>query len=90
MLSCDPTAPKMTALFPLLILVLAAAYIILGAIHLAAPTKVLPIYRRLLGRCLFEKTASRFEQITPANWKFIGAVYIVFGMIVVWSLRSVF
>ena len=90
MLSCDPAPPKMTALFPLLILILAAAYIVLGAIHLAAPTKVLPIYRGLLGRRLYTKTASRFEQITLANWKFIGAAYILFGMAIVWSLRSIF
>lgn len=73
----------------LILLLIAAAYIILGTIHLAAPSKVLPIYRFLLGR-LFTKNAARFEQITPTNWKFIGAVYILFGMILVWSLRSSF
>jgi hypothetical protein len=74
----------------LLILVIAAAYVLLGTIHLAAPTKVLPIYRFLLGRRLFTKNASRFEQITPTNWKFIGAAYVIFGMILVLSLRSSF
>jgi hypothetical protein len=77
----------MIALF---LLILAAAYILLGAAHLAAPAKVLPLYRFLLGRRLFTKVTSYFEQITPANWKFIGAAYILFGMAIVWSLRSVF
>ncbi len=78
----------MTAL--ILTLFIAAAYVLLGTIHLAAPTKVLPIYRFLLGRRLFAKNASRFEQITPTNWKFIGAAYVLFGMILVLSLRSSF
>jgi hypothetical protein len=90
MLTLHSPHRKMTALIPLLILIVAAAYIILGAIHLAVPTKVLPIYRRLLGRRLFARNASRFEQITPTNWKLIGAAYIVFGMILVLSLRSIF
>jgi hypothetical protein len=74
----------------LILLFIAAAYVILGTIHLAAPTKVLPIYRVLLGRRLFTKNAARFEQITPTNWKFIGAAYVIFGMILVLSLRSSF
>jgi len=78
----------MTAL--ILTLFIAAGYVLLGTIHLAAPTKVLPIYRFLLGRRLFAKNASRFEQITPTNWKFIGAAYVLFGMILVLSLRSSF
>ena len=73
----------------LILLLIAAAYIILGTFHLAAPTKVLPVYRFLLGR-LFTKNASRFEQITPTNWKFMGAAYILFGMLLVWTLRSSF
>ncbi|MEO6982888.1 MAG: hypothetical protein ABI072_07205 [Edaphobacter sp.] len=77
-------------MIPLLILIIAAAYIILGTIHLAAPTKVLPIYRRLLGRRLYTKNVSRFEQVTATNWKLMGVVYIVFGMILVLSLRSIF
>jgi hypothetical protein len=77
-------------LLPFLILILAAAYILLGAVHLAAPTKVLPIYRFLLGRRRFEKNAFRFEQITPTNWKLIGAAYVLFGMILAWSLRGIF
>jgi hypothetical protein len=80
----------MATLFPLIILVIAAAYIILGSIHLAAPTKVLPLYRFFLGRRLFAKNACRFEQITSTNWKLMGTAYIVFGMILVWSLRSIF
>ncbi len=80
----------MTTLIPLLILILAAAYILLGAAHLAAPTKVLPIYRLLLGRRLYEKNAPRFQQVTPINWKIIGTAYILFGMLLVWSLRASF
>jgi hypothetical protein len=74
----------------LILLLIAAAYIILGTFHLAAPTKVLPIYRVLLGRRLFTKNASRFEQITRTNWKLMGAAYILFGMLIVWTLRSSF
>lgn len=74
----------------LILLLIAAAYIILGTFHLAAPGKVLPIYRFLLGRRLFSKNASRFEQITRTNWKLMGAAYILFGMLAVWSLRSSF
>ncbi len=77
-------------MIPLFLLLLAAAYILLGAAHLAAPARVLPFYRLLLGRRLFAKAASCFEQITPANWKFIGAAYILFGMAIAWSLRSAF
>jgi hypothetical protein len=80
----------MTTLIPILILLLAAAYILLGTTHLAAPTKVLPFYRLLLGRRLYEKNAPRFEQVTPANWKLIGAAYILIGMVLVWSLHSRF
>ena len=53
----------MTALF--LILFIAAAYVILGTIHLAAPTKVLPIYRFLLGRRLFTKTPPASSRSPP-------------------------
>ena len=74
----------------LILLLIAASYILLGTFHLAAPTKVRPIYRFLLGHRLFAKNASRFEQITPTNWKFIGGAYILFGMILVWSLHSSF
>lgn len=74
----------------LILLLIAAAYILLGTFHLAAPGKVLPIYRLLLGRRLFAKNASRFEQITRTNWKLMGAAYILFGMLIVWSLRSSF
>ena len=81
---------KMSTLLPLLILIIAAAYIILGTIHLAAPTKVLPIYRRLLGRRLYTNNAHRFQQITSTNWKIMGVVYILFGMVLVWSLHSSF
>lgn len=77
-------------LIPLVILILAAAYILLGAVHLAAPAKVLPIYRLLLGRRRFDQHSFRFEQITPTNWKVIGAAYIIFGMVLVWSLRAIF
>jgi hypothetical protein len=80
----------MTTLLSLLILALAAAYIIFGTIHLAAPAKVLPIYRLFIGRRLFEKNAPRFQQVTPTNWKIMGVGYIIFGMILVWSLRSNF
>lgn len=80
----------MTTLIPLLILILAAAYILLGTIHLAAPNKVLPLYRRLIGRRLYEKNAPRFEQVTPTNWKIMGVAYILFGMALVWSLHSSF
>ncbi|GGG80247.1 hypothetical protein [Edaphobacter dinghuensis] len=74
----------------LILLLIAAAYILLGTFHLAAPSKVLPVYRLLLGRRLFAKNASRFEQITRTNWKLMGAAYILFGMFLVWSLRSRF
>ncbi|WP_348268627.1 hypothetical protein P8936_05240 [Edaphobacter paludis] len=84
----DSTHAEMAATF--LILFIAAAYVLLGTIHLAAPTKVLPIYRFLLGRRLFTRNASRFEQITPTNWKLIGAAYVIFGMILVLSLHSTF
>lgn len=80
----------MTTLIPLLILILAAAYILLGATHLAAPTKVLPIYRTLLGRRLFTRFAANFDQMTSTNWKLIGTAYILFGMFLVWSLHSSF
>lgn len=49
----------------LILLLIAAAYIVLGTLHLAAPGKVLPIYRFLLGRRLFAKNASRFDR-SPA------------------------
>jgi hypothetical protein len=74
----------------LILLLIAAAYIILGTFHLAAPGKVLPIYRFLLGRRRFAKYASRFEQVTRTNWKLMGAGYILFGMLIVWTLRSSF
>jgi hypothetical protein len=77
----------LATLLPLLILVLAAAYILLGTIHLAAPNKVLPIYRLLIGRRLFDKNSLRFQHVTPTNWKLIGAAYIIFGMILVCSLH---
>jgi hypothetical protein len=77
-------------LLSILILILAAAYILLGAFHLAAPAKVLPLYRLLLGRRLFAKNADRFHQVTPTNWKLMGAAYILFGMALVWSLRASF
>lgn len=74
----------------LILLLIAAAYILLGTFHLAAPSKVLPVYRLLLGRRLFAKNASRFEQVTRTNWKLMGAAYILFGMFLVWSLRASF
>lgn len=77
-------------MLPILILILAAAYILLGATHLAAPTKVLPIYRTLLGRRLFSRYAANFQQISSTNWKLIGTAYILFGMALVWSLHSSF
>ena len=85
----EPPQSKMAAFIPLLILVIAAAYIVLGTIHLAAPTKVMPIYQLRLCR-LFRKISFRFDQITSSNWKIIGVVYILFGMFLVLSLRSSF
>lgn len=74
----------------ILILVIAAAYILLGAIHLAAPAKAHSIYRFLIGRRLYEKNAARFQQVTPTYWKLIGAIYILFGMALVWTLHTSF
>ena len=74
----------------ILILIIAAAYILLGAAHLAAPTKAPSIYRHLIGRRLYKNNAPRFQQVTSTNWKLMGAIYILFGMALVWSLRSSF
>jgi len=74
----------------LLCLLLAAGYIVLGAFQMMAPKKVLPVYRLMLGRRRFERNAARFEQMSAANWKMIGAAYVVFGLILVWSLHEIF
>lgn len=73
----------------LLCVALSAGYILLGAFHMAAPQKVLPVYRVMLGKRRFERNAWRFEQISPANWKMMGAAYIVFGLMLAWAIQSI-
>ena len=65
------------------VLLIAAGYILLGAAHLAAPTRGLPIYRFLRGPRPYAKNALRFQQVTSTNWKLIGTAYILFGMVLV-------
>jgi hypothetical protein len=74
----------------LLCLVMAAGYILLGAAQMAAPRTVLPVYRLLLGRRRFERNRWRFEQLSAANWKMMGAAYVGFGLILLWALHGMF
>ena len=80
----------MTTALMLLCLVFAACYILLGIFHMAAPGKVLPFSRAVLGRKRYARKATRFEQVTLTNWKMMGAAYVVFGLIMVWALRGIF
>ncbi|HWZ50271.1 MAG TPA: hypothetical protein VNW54_02290 [Granulicella sp.] len=74
----------------LLCLLLAAGYILLGAVQMAAPRTVLPLYRLMLGRRRFERNRWRFEQLSVANWKMMGAAYVGFGLILLWALHGMF
>jgi len=43
----------------------------------------------VLGKRWFERNGWRFEQISAANWKMMGVAYILFGLMLAWSIESV-
>ena len=64
----------------------ALGYVLFGILQMVAPMKALPVYRFFLGRTLFAKMESRLRGLGRSFWKWVGAFYICFGMLVVWVL----
>ena len=80
----------MTTAVMLLCLLFAAGYILLGVFHMAVPGKAPGFYRAVMGRKLFARYAERFEQVSRANWKMMGAAYVIFGLVMVWALHGIY
>ena len=70
----------------LVVLLIVTAYILFGALHMVAPRATFPIYRRFLGRDRFNQYAESFQAVRKSTWKFLGAFYIVFALLVLYIL----
>ena len=55
---------------------------------MAWPMKALPVYRWFLGKKRFAKSEERMRSMRPWVWKFVGACYVGFGMLVVWAVMQ--
>lgn len=66
----------------------ALGYVLFGILQMVHPRRALPIYRFFLGARSYAKAEPTFLRMTPWTWRFVGAAYIVFGMLVTWSLTQ--
>lgn len=80
--------PLSTQLVYLFCFLCSAGYVLFGILQMVLPTRAIPVYRFFLGTRRFAKAEPTIARLTRWHWRFIGAAYIVFGMIVTWALSA--
>ena len=78
--------PLSTQLIFVFCFLCAAAYVLFGILQMVLPARAIPIYRLFLGTRRFAKAEPVIAKLTRWHWRFIGAFYILFGMVVTWVL----
>ena len=78
--------PLSTQLIFLFCFLCAAAYVLFGILQMVLPARAIPVYRFFLGARRFSKAEPTIAKLTRWHWRFIGAFYILFGMVVTWVL----
>ncbi len=63
-------------------------YVLFGILQMVLPARALPIYRFFLGSRRFAKAEPVFARLSRWHWRFVGAAYILFGMLVTLALTS--
>ena len=63
-------------------------YVLFGILQMVLPARALPIYRFFLGPRRFARAEPFFHGLSRWNWRFIGAAYILFGMLVTLALTT--
>ena len=66
----------------------AAGYVLFGILQMILPARALPVYRFFLGRRRFAKLEPITARMTRWQWRFLGAAYILFGMVATWSVTQ--
>ena len=64
----------------------AAGYVLFGILQMVLPTRAIPVYRFFLGARRFAKAEPTIARLSRWHWRFIGAAYILFGMLITWAL----
>ena len=64
------------------------AYVLFGILQMVLPARALPIYRFFLGARRYARAEPVFQSFSRWSWRFIGAAYIVFGMLVTLALTT--
>jgi cytochrome b561 len=78
--------PFATQLVYLFCYVCALGYVLFGILQMVLPARALPVYRFFLGARRFSKAELVMARMTRWHWRFVGAAYIVFGMLICWAL----
>lgn len=80
--------PPTTQLIFVFCFLCAAGYVLFGILQMVLPRRAIPVYRFFLGARRFAKAEPVMAKLTRWHWRFIGAAYIVFGMLVTWVLTA--
>ena len=80
--------PLATQLIFLFCFLCCLAYVLFGILQMILPARALPIYRFFLGARRYAKVEPVFQGLSRWNWRFIGAAYIVFGLLVTLALTT--
>ncbi len=78
--------PLSTQLIYLFCFFCAAGYVLFGILQMVLPKRALPVYRFFLGARRFTKAEPAIARLSRWHWRFIGAAYIIFGMLITWAL----
>ena len=61
-------------------------YVLFGILQMVLPARALPVYRFFLGARRYAKAEPVFKGLSRWSWRFVGAAYIVFGMLITFAL----
>ena len=80
--------PLSTQLIFLFCFLCCLGYVLFGILQMVLPARALPIYRFFLGARRYAKAEPVLQRFSRWNWRFVGAAYIIFGMLVTLALTS--
>ena len=80
--------PLSTQLLFVLCYLCAAGYVLFGILQMVLPARATPVYRFFLGKRRFAKLDPILARMTRWHWRLLGAAYILFGMLVTWSVTQ--
>ena len=80
--------PLSTQLIYLFCYLCALGYVLFGILQMVLPARAIPVYRFFLGKRRYVKAEPIIAKLTRWHWRFIGAAYVLFGMLITWSLTQ--